>query len=768
MTFEAKFLIQIAQELSIQPLQVERTIALLADGATIPFIARYRKEVTGNLDEKQIRAIEDKYHYFTDMMERRETVLNTIREQGKLTPELEQRIMDCMDKAELEDLYLPYKPKRRTKAMIAKERGLEPLADALQAQAPGAVPEELAAAFVDLAKEVPDVDAALEGARHIISERAAENSDVRAELRERMMTVGIVVSRKTKDEPSKFEMYYDFQEPVASIPSHRMLAVRRGATEGFLAFEIELPSDDAVIGAITQRYVTDAGSACAAQLAMAVEDAYKRLLNPSIQTEVRAVLKERSDEDAIRVFEENLANLLLSPPAGSLAVMGIDPGVRTGCKVAVVDATGKFLEHAVIYPIPPHRDEEAAARILFGLIKRHGVQGIAIGNGTASRETERFVRSFLRQTELPVFSVVVSESGASVYSASELAAEEHPDLDVTVRGAISIARRLQDPLAELVKIDPKSIGVGQYQHDVDQKRLREGLERTVESCVNRVGVELNTASWALLRYTAGISERIAKRIVEYRDANGPFQTRQDILNISGLGPKAFEQAAGFLRIRGGVNPLDNTGVHPESYHVVSKMAEALGVSVIDLVGSTSLVNKLDLARLADPEHGIGEYTLQDIIQELRKPGRDPRQKFVAPSFRDDVNELTDLQPGMRLQGTVTNVTRFGAFVDIGVHQDGLVHVSELDHKFVTDPSEVVKAGQVIEVQVLEVDVERRRIALSRKACLEPAERKPAPRSKDNRQQQGAKPAARQKEPPQRFGQNVMSGQLQALQSKFKK
>jgi uncharacterized protein len=716
MELETRFIEQIAAAAGARASQVERTIGLLAEGATIPFIARYRKEVTGNLDERQIRTIEEQRSYFLELVARRNTVLKTIEAQGKLTPELEEAIMRCADKAELEDLYLPYKPRRRTKATIARERGLEPLAEALLA---GETPDPLALAweFVDPERGVPDAAAALEGARHIIAERVAEDAELRGGLRQALLSRGLVVSRKIEDLPSKFEMYYEFSEPAASIPSHRMLAIRRGAAEGFLTFEIELPDEDEVRRSIADRFAEGLNAACAEQVRLAAEDAYKRLLRPSLQTEVRTLLKQRSDEEAIRVFEENLANLLLAPPAGSLVVMGLDPGYRTGCKVAVVDGTGKFLESATIYPAPPRQDATGAARVLDRLIRAHGVQAIAIGNGTASRETDRFVRDFLRDSDHQVFSIVVNEAGASVYSASELAQEEHPDLDVTVRGAISIARRLQDPLAEQVKIDPKSIGVGQYQHDVDQKRLRESLHKTVESVVNRVGVELNTASWALLRYTAGISERVAREIVRHRDEHGPFRRRKELLAVRGLGPKAFEQAAGFLRIRNGEDPLDNTGVHPESYPAVRRMAQLCGVEVRELIGNGRLLERLRRPELQARLQDVGRYTLHDIIEELNKPGRDPRETFVTPSFRDDINEIEDLQPGMKLQGTVTNVTRFGAFVDIGVHHDGLVHVSHLEHRFVQDPTEVIKVGQVIEVEVLDVDLERKRISLSRKACL---------------------------------------------------
>ena len=545
------------------------------------------------------------------------------------------------------------------------------------------------------------------------------------------------------DPEKKFQMYASYMEPASKIPSHRMLAIRRGAKEGILTFEIELEPSKPLMY-LKGRVIREKGE-WVPQLEIAVEDAYDRLLNPSIQTEVRLELKDRSDEEAIRVFRENLQNLLLAPPAGMLTVMGIDPGIRTGCKIAVVDDTGKFVESAVIYPHEPKNDVAGAVRTVAGLIARRNVRAIAIGNGTASRETSAFVRDFLRQANLAkVFSTVVSEAGASVYSASDMARQEFPDLDLTVRGAISIARRLQDPLAELVKIDPKSIGVGQYQHDVDQRKLKQGLEATVESCVNRVGVDLNTASWALLRYVAGISERTAQKIVEYRDGHGRFRTRTAVMEVAGFGPKTFEQAAGFLRIRGGDNPLDMTAVHPESYPVVEKMAQSLGVGVAELAAQPELVEKV---RLEGFQTGtVGMYTLSDIREELRKPGRDPRDKFVVPEWREDVREIADLTPGMVLEGVVTNVTNFGAFVDVGVHQDGLVHVSELSNRFIKDPAEAVKVGQIVKVQVLSADPKLKRIALSMKVLMAPADAgrrgKKAPPEKPSMDEQLARLANR--------------------------
>jgi uncharacterized protein len=702
-------LIHIAKLLNVPLKGMDAVIELLDGGATVPFIARYRKEVTGNLDEVQIRDIQEKLEYFRELEDRRETVLASIQEQGKLTPELKAKIEAALEKTELEDLYLPYKPKRRTKASIARDKGLEPLALFLWDQSDATPLADIAAQFGMPPEE------ALEGARHIVAEMISENAEFRKAVRAMMMADGRVTSRAIEGVPDpegKFKMYASYSEPASKIPSHRMLAIRRGAKEGVLTFEIELDPQQPQAW-LRARVVRKPGD-WVPHLEAAIEDSYDRLLNPSIQTEVRLELKDRSDEEAIKVFRENLENLLLSPPAGRMTVLAIDPGIRTGCKLAVVDDTGKFLEDAVIYPFQPKNDLAGSIKTLASLIARHNVQAIAIGNGTASRESAAFVQDFLRQANLTkIFSVTVSESGASVYSASEMARQEFPDLDLTVRGAISIARRLQDPLAELVKVDPKSIGVGQYQHDVDQRRLKQSLEATVESCVNRVGVDLNTASWALLRYVAGITERTAVKIMEYRNEHGRFQSRMDLMAVPGFGPKTFEQAAGFLRIRGGSNPLDMTAVHPESYPVAEKIAASLGTTVAELIAKPELIEQVKLEGFATAS--VGMYTLGDIREELRKPGRDPREKFVAAKWRDDVQEIADLKPGMTLEGVVTNVTRFGAFVDIGVHQDGLVHMSELANRYVKEASEVVKVGQIVKVQVLNADPKAKRIALSMKA-----------------------------------------------------
>ena len=695
-------------------------VELLNEGGTVPFIARYRKEATGNLDEVQIRDIEEKLAYFRDLVARRETILASILEQGKLTDELKERIEATLDKSELEDLYLPYRPKRRTKATIAREKGLEPLAVYLMAQEAGEQTlAVLAAGFVSAEKEVNSVEEALEGARHIVAEMLSEDADLRKALRQLMFDEGVIVSRKAMDavdEQEKFKMYYEYREPVKTIPSHRMLAVRRGESESVLYFLIELEPLRA-LGVMRGRVLRREGD-WTAQLELAIEDAWKRLLNPSIQGELRLELKKRSDTDAIQVFRENLHHLLLAPPAGPISILGIDPGLRTGCKVAVVDETGKFLANDVLYLHTSKNAADGAAKVLEKLLVEHNVRAIAIGNGTASRETDAFVRDFLRERRLDnIFSVTVSESGASIYSASDIARQEFPDLDLTVRGAISIARRLQDPLSELVKVDPKSIGVGQYQHDVDQRQLQQSLETVIETCVNRVGVDLNTSSWTLLRYVSGITERTALNIVSYRNEHGQFRSRTELNKVTGIGAKTFEQAAGFLRIRNGENPLDMTAVHPESYGVVEEIARSLNAPVGELIRRPELLAKVDAKQLS-----AGTYTLKDILEELRKPGRDPRDKFVAPSFNETVREFADVQPEMVLEGVVTNVTKFGAFVDIGVHQDGLVHISELSNRFIKDPSEAVKAGQIVKVKVLSADAKSKRIALSMKALMGPAQR----------------------------------------------
>jgi protein Tex len=719
-----EIILHIAQSLNLPLHALTAVIGLLNEGGTVPFIARYRKEATGNLDEVQIRDIEEKLGYFRELVSRRETILGSILEQGKLGDELRTRIEATFDKAELEDLYLPYRPKRRTKATIARDRGLQPLADYLWTQQPGGqAVGDYAATFIDPEREVATVEDALEGARHIVAETISENADLRKALRQLMFEEGMIVSKKTLDavdEQEKFRMYYDYREPVKSIPSHRMLAIRRGETESVLYFLIEVES--LRVTSLLRTHILRATGDWTPHLELAIDDSWKRLLNASIQGEVRLELKKRSDGDAIQVFRDNLQNLLLAAPAGPIAVLGIDPGLRTGCKVAVVDETGKFLAHDVLYLHTSKNAATGAGDTLASLIAKHNVRAIAIGNGTASRETDAFVREFLRERKLDnLFSVTVSESGASIYSASDIARQEFPDLDLTVRGAISIARRLQDPLSELVKVDPKSIGVGQYQHDVDQRQLQQSLEAVVESCVNRVGVDLNTSSWTLLRFVAGVTERTALNIVAYRDEHGRFRSRSQLNRVPGIGAKTFEQAAGFLRIRDGENPLDRTAVHPESYPVVEQIAQTLKTPVDQLIQQPQLLAQVDARQLS-----AGSFTVADILEELRKPGRDPRDQFVAPSFSESVREFGDVQAGMVLEGVVTNVTKFGAFVDIGVHQDGLVHISELSNRFIKDPSEAVKAGQIVKVKVLSADVKTKRIALSMKALVEPAQRNQRP------------------------------------------
>jgi protein Tex len=726
-----EILLHITQSLNLSLHALTAVIGLLNEGGTVPFIARYRKEATGNLDEVQIRAIEEQLAYLRDLVSRRETILASILEQGKLTDDLKTRIESTFNKSELEDLYLPYRPKRRTKATIARDRGLEPLAQYLWAQQPTGQPiVDYAATFINPEKEVATVEDAIEGARHIVAETISENADLRKALRHLMFEEGVIVSKKSMDavdEQEKFKMYYDYREPVKTIPSHRMLAIRRGETESVLYFLIETEPLRAT-SLLRARILRNNGD-WTPHLELAIDDSWKRLLSPSIQGELRLELKNRSDADAIQVFRDNLQNLLLAAPAGPISVLGIDPGLRTGCKIAVVDETGKFLAHDVLYLHTSKSAASGAGDTLATLIAKHNVRAIAIGNGTASRETDAFVRDFLRERKLNnLFSVTVSESGASVYSASDIARQEFPDLDLTVRGAISIARRLQDPLSELVKVDPKSIGVGQYQHDVDQRQLQQSLETVIESCVNRVGVDLNTSSWTLLRYVAGVTERAALNIVAYRDQNGRFLSRSQLTKVPGIGAKTFEQAAGFLRIRDGENPLDCTAVHPESYPVVEQIAEALNTPIIQLIQNPQVLSKVDAKQLS-----AGTFTVSDILEELRKPGRDPRDQFIAPSFSESVREFGDVQPDMVLEGVVTNVTKFGAFVDIGVHQDGLVHISEISNRFIKEPSEAVKAGQIVKVKVLSSDAKTKRIALSMKALMGPAQNNQ--RAKHSGQQQ---------------------------------
>ncbi len=702
----------LVEQSGLSAASVANTVELLKEGATVPFIARYRKECTGELDEVQIRLLEDLLAYHSELAERKMTVLKSISEQGKLTPELEGRIIECRQKTELEDLYLPYRPKRRTKATIARERGLEPLADLLAAGVASGSLEELAAAFVNPQGDVPDAAAALEGAGHILAERLADDADARAFVRRLTWEEGILCSRVAADKKevvTKFEMYYDHQEALKNVPSHRLLAMRRGEKEEVLYLAIQAPVDTILTGLRSR--ISKGKGVAVDFLERVAEDAYKRLISTAIEGELRLEARNRADEVAIKVFADNLRNLLLLPPAGSCRVLGVDPGLRTGSKLAAVDETGRLLEYATIYPHTGGGAKVSQARqTLIEMAKRCNSQLVAIGNGTAGRDMELFVKETLREAGMNLAVVIVNEAGASVYSASEIAREEFPDLDLTIRGGASIARRLQDPLAELVKIDPKSIGVGQYQHDVDQATLKKSLDVVVESCVNYVGVDLNTASWALLAYVSGIGETLARNIVRHRDEHGPFATRKALHKVARFGPKTYEQAAGFLRIRRGKDPLDNTAVHPERYALVERMAADLGVKVAELVADPGKVERIDLSGYIT--EGVGLPTLKDIVEELKKPGRDPRAAFRTADLRDDIRELSDLKEGMILEGTVTNVAAFGAFVDIGVHQDGLVHVSHLSNRFIKEPGEAVKVGEVVKVKVLAVDIPRKRIALS--------------------------------------------------------
>jgi uncharacterized protein len=702
----------IARELSLGVPQVDGALALFDEGNTLPFIARYRKEATGGLDEIQLRDVRDRALYLRELGERRDAILKSIEEQGKLDDALKAKIVGAETKQALEDLYLPYKPKRRTRAMIARERGLEPLAEMMwEGKTDANALQQSANAFVDVAKEVPDVDHALAGARDILAERLADDAALRGRLRDKTRADGIIRSRvvtaKAK-EVSKFQDYYEFSQPLKDLPGHRVLAIRRGEAEGFLLWSVDAPAEQ-LVGDIELSTVPYKHAA-PDQMRLVAQDAYKRLIAPAVEVDLRLEMKTRADEEAIAIFGKNLEQLLLAPPAGERVVIGLDPGFRTGVKVAIVSKTGAIATTDTFYLHQPDR----FAQSLLAYIARFDPDLISIGNGTASRETETLVRDLLTERKLvrPQV-VVVSEAGASVYSASELARDELPDMDVSLRGAVSIARRLQDPLAELVKIDPKSIGVGQYQHDVSQPRLKERLDDVVESCVNRVGVELNTASVSLLAYVAGIGPSLAANIVKTRDARGGFGSRKDLGDVPRLGAKAFEQAAGFLRVRGGKHPLDASAVHPERYTLVERMADDVGLPLTDLIGNDTQLGKVKLEKYVSDD--VGLPTLQDILSELKKPGRDPREAFEPPAFRADVTEPKHLTEGMELEGVVTNIVAFGAFVDVGVHQDGLVHVSQLADRYVSDPIQVVTVGQKVKVRVMSVDLERNRIALTMKS-----------------------------------------------------
>ncbi|MBR3513469.1 MAG: RNA-binding transcriptional accessory protein [Bacteroidaceae bacterium] len=700
----------IAQATGLRPNQIEAVIQLLADGATIPFIARYRKERTGGMDEVQIAQVSDMNDKLLELGKRKDTILKTIAEQDKLTPELKARIEACWDATELEDIYLPFKPKRRTRAQVAREHGLEPLAQLLLLQRE---PNPTAAAARFVNAEVESAEAAIQGAQDIIAEMVSEDERSRAAVRnafrrDALITSKVVKAKADTDEAQKFKDYFDWTEPLRRCTSHRLLAMRRGETEGILRVHIE--SDDEQNTERLQRFFVRGRGACADLVAAAVADGYKRLLQPSIETEFAALSKEQADEEAIRVFASNLRQLLLDAPLGQKRVMGIDPGFRTGCKVVCLDAQGNLLHHEAIFPHPPVRKPADAMEALGTMLRKYKVEAIAIGNGTASRETEAFVRLALDTLSVQADIFVVSEDGASVYSASKTARDEFPDEDVTVRGAVSIGRRLMDPLAELVKIDPKSIGVGQYQHDVDQAKLKHSLDQTVESCVNSVGVEVNTASRHLLTYVSGLGPTLAQNIVDYRAQHGPFASRNELLKVPRLGPAAFQQCAGFLRISGAKNPLDNSAVHPESYGIVERMAKDAGCTVADLIAQPDKRKGIQLQKYVTDT--VGMPTLTDIMTELEKPGRDPRGAASAFAFDPSVKEPADLRPGMELPGIVTNITNFGAFVDVGVHQDGLVHVSQLADRYVKDPNAVVHLHQHVRVRVVEVDLRRNRISLS--------------------------------------------------------
>ncbi|NCT66484.1 MAG: RNA-binding transcriptional accessory protein [Rhodanobacteraceae bacterium] len=711
---------RIAADIAAQPAQVRAAVELLDGGATVPFIARYRKEVTGGLDDTQLRLLEERLGYLRELEDRRAAILDSIAEQGKLDDALKAQILEADTKARLEDLYLPYKPKRRTKAQIAREAGLEPLARALR-EDPSVAPEQRAAAFVDADKGVPDVKAALDGARQILIETIAEDAALVGGLREWVWKQGQIVAKVIEGkeaEGAKFRDYFDHAEPIAKIPSHRLLALMRARNEGVLALELAPTAEPEQGHLEAQQRIADhagiaaRGRAADAWLAETCRLAWRVKLHLSLTLDLFARAREAAEDEAIRVFGENLKDLMLAAPAGPKAVMGLDPGIRTGVKVAVVDATGKLLATTTVYPHEPRRQWDQSLAELGALCLKHGVALIAIGNGTASRETDKLAGEVIRKLgdKAKIAKIVVSEAGASVYSASELAAKEFPDLDVSLRGAVSIARRLQDPLAELVKIEPKAIGVGQYQHDVNQGKLARALDAKVEDCVNAVGVDVNTASAPLLARVAGLSASVAENIVKYRDEHGAFATRAALKKVPRLGDKAFEQSAGFLRIPHGADPLDASGVHPESYPVVERIIKACGREVKQLVGDGAFLRTLRAEDFTDERFGVP--TVRDILKELEKPGRDPRPSFVAPTFAEGVEDLKDLVVGMILEGRVTNVAAFGAFVDIGVHQDGLVHVSALSHKFVRDPREAVKAGDIVKVKVMEVDLPRERIALS--------------------------------------------------------
>ncbi|MRX47710.1 Tex family protein [Pedobacter puniceum] len=747
----------VAQELSIGTKQVDATLALLDEGATVPFISRYRKELTGSLDEVEVATIRDRIQQLRELDKRREAILKSIEEQGKLTDDLRKQIMEAATMAVLEDIYLPYKPKRKTKASVAREKGLEPLALSILEQDRND-PEAEAEQYINEEKGVFAVADALQGARDIIAELIAENADARAKMRDlfwEKATLKAEVFKGKEEEGIKYKDYFEWEEPLKTAPSHRILAIRRGEKELILKLDILPPEEDAI--ELLEKLFIKANQAKSQQVKLAVEDGYKRLLKPGMETEIRLLSKQKADEEAIKVFAENARQLLLAAPMGQKNVLALDPGFRTGCKLVCLDKQGKLLENTTIYPFTGAGNLKEAEQTLVYLVNKYEIEAIAIGNGTASRETEEFVR---KQGLKNVQVVMVNESGASIYSASEVAREEFPDHDITVRGAVSIGRRLMDPLAELVKIDPKSIGVGQYQHDVDQNKLQSSLDDTVISCVNAVGVELNTASKQILSYVSGLGPQLAQNIVEYRNLHGAFKNRESLKKVTRLGDKAFEQAAGFLRIRNAEHPLDASAVHPERYALVEQMAKDLGCKVEDLLVNDALRKQINLQKYISDE--VGLPTLKDILAELAKPGRDPREQFESFNFADGINKIEDLRVGMKVPGIVTNITNFGAFVDIGVHQDGLVHLSQMADRFIQNPNEVVKVQQRVEVTVTEVDVARKRIALSMKGNTSPVKKADKPASV---QKSSGKEGF--KKPVQKDAETDMQHKLKALMGKFK-
>ncbi len=765
----------IAQELNVRPEQVNAAVTLIDDGNTVPFIARYRKEVTGGLDDTQLRTLDSRLSYLREMDDRRQTILKSIQEQGKLTPELEQEIAQADSKTRLEDLYLPYKPKRRTKGQIAIEAGLEPLADQLWNH-PQTEPESEASKYLDADKGIADTKAALDGARAIIMERIAEDANLLEKIRNHLNRNAELVSRVVEgkeQEGEKFKDYFNHNEPLSKVPSHRALAMLRGRNEGFLTLAMNAEPEQKE-GARQSYCETIIADHYGVTLSSAPADTWRKQViswawrikvSMHMETELMGAMKERAEIEAIEVFATNLKDLLMAAPAGPRATLGLDPGLRTGSKIAVVDSTGKVLATETIYPHPPQKQYDKSAQIVDQLVRKYNVDLIAIGNGTASRETDSFVADVIKRGNLKVQKIIVSEAGASVYSASELAAKEFPNMDVSLRGAVSIARRLQDPLAELVKIDPKSIGVGQYQHDVSQSMLAKRLDAIVEDCVNAVGVDVNTASAALLTRVAGLSSTIAQNIVDFRDENGRFEARTTLKKVPRLGPKAFEQCAGFLRIMDGKNPLDASAVHPEAYPVVKAISEKNNKDIKALIGDSSFLKGLHAVDYTDDNFGVP--TITDIIKELDKPGRDPRPEFKTATFAEGVNSVSDLEPGMILEGVVSNVANFGAFVDIGVHQDGLVHISALTDRYVSDPREVVKAGDIVKVKVMEVDVQRKRIGLSMRMNDEPGQ--------DNRSQRSSAAPRRNDQPQRRqprrddsSSNSAMGGAFAAAFAKAKK